>query len=138
FMAVRAAFPALSFLEPYLDPHNWLSEFGYAFGLCITAILFGPVELQRLFELHLLRWIGTLSYSLYIWHLPILLFFRDWVISRVQNWGFSYVYTLYWLCVLCIIFPFAYVFYRCVEYPWIQLARKMRQKEHDQQGQATR
>jgi peptidoglycan/LPS O-acetylase OafA/YrhL len=140
FMAVRAAFPALSFLEPYLGPHNWLSEFGYAFGfgLCITAILFGPVGLQRLFELHLLRWIGTLSYSLYIWHLPILLFFRDWVISRVQNWDFSYVYTFYWLCVLCLIFPFAYVFYRRIEYPWIQLAHKTRPKEHAPEGQTTR
>jgi len=140
FMAVWVAFPAFSFLQPHLGPHYWLSEFAYAlgFGLCITAILFGPVGLQRLFEWNLLRWLGTLSYSLYIWHLPILLFFKDRIISSVQSWDFSHVYALYWLCVLCLIIPFAYAFYRRIEHPWIQRAHQTLPKEHAPEGQVTR
>ncbi len=140
FMAVWVAFPVFSFLQPHLGPHYWLSEFAYAlgFGMCITAILFGPVGLQRLFEWNLLRWLGTLSYSLYIWHLPILLFFKDRIISSVQSWDFSHVYALYWLCVLCLIIPFAYVFYRRIEHPWIQRTHQTLPKEHAPEGQVTR
>src|SRR5260221_8961101 len=79
FMAFWPAFPTLRFLDPYIGAHNWLVEIGYAFGygLCVTAILFGPIGLQRIFEVPLLRQIGFMSYSLYIWHIPLLLWFMD-------------------------------------------------------------
>lgn len=69
FMTSWSVFPPLlSALDAYIGPHNWLAELGFAFGygLCMSALLFGPQELQRLFSWPFLRQMGFMSYSLYI------------------------------------------------------------------------
>jgi len=133
FLAIWSTWYAqLAFLAPFIGAHSWLTELSYALGfaLCITAILFGPPALKGMFAWEPLRWIGTLSYSLYIWHLPILLFFRDTVVSPLTQ-RFSWTYLLYWLCVLFLIIPAAWLFYRCIELPWIQMANKSRKNTQD-------
>ncbi|HEY7417868.1 MAG TPA: acyltransferase, partial [Ktedonobacteraceae bacterium] len=50
-----------------------------AFGLCMLALLFGSTWLRRPMEWTPLRWIGGISYSLYMWHLPFLLLFIQWI-----------------------------------------------------------
>lgn len=118
----------LSFLEPLIGSHNWLTELGYAFGfgLCIIALLFGSPGLKLFFSWSSLRWIGKISYGLYIWHLPIFFFVGDMVIKKLTH-RFSLVYLGYWACAVCITIPFAYVFYRVIEQPWMQLARRSKQ-----------
>jgi len=132
FMAAWSTYYAqLIFLQPFIGAHSWLTELGYALGfaLCITAILFGSPALKALFSWEPLRWIGTLSYSLYIWHLPILHFFRDTVINPLTQ-RLSWTYLLYWICVLFLIIPCSFLFYRYIELPWIQMAHTTRKKEH--------
>jgi len=128
FMATWYTYPWLSFLNPFFGVHNWLCELGFAlgFGLCVTAVLFGPVQLKQLFNGTPLRWIGQISYSMYIWHLPILIAFMAFVLPLVQGWHSALVYTLYWLYAILVIIPFSYAFYRCIEQPWIKIAHKTR------------
>lgn len=131
FMVLWPIFPVLAFLQPYIDRHGWLVEIGFAlgYGLCIMALLFGPFELKRPFEWMPLRWIGGISYSLYIWHLPIIYAFMALVLPRIQDWRDGIVYGLFWLCVTLIVFPFSYVFYRFFEWPWMKKSGRLRAKE---------
>ncbi len=124
-------FPSLSILYPLFGSGNWMVELGYAlgFGLCVTALLFGPAGLKGWFEWKPLCWIGTISYSLYIWHLPILLIFRGMIEHYVEDWSFKYVYSQNALCVLLLIIPFSFIFYCLIEHPWIQIAHKSRKAE---------
>lgn len=46
---------------------------GTGYGMLVLGVLFGGHALQVVFEAPPLRFIGLISYSLYLWHLPILL-----------------------------------------------------------------
>lgn len=131
FIASWSKFPPLLVAEPYIGAHNWLVEISLAvgFGLCLTGILFGPVGLQQLFSWSALRQIGFMSYSLYIWHIPLLLWFMSYILPYAQHWRHAAIYGLYWTCVALVIMPFAYLFYRLIEQPWINIAHHTRRKE---------
>ena len=117
--------PFLNGLMPYF---NWLSEMVLAFGYaaCIAAILYGPPGLKRPFQWPLLRWIGLISYSLYMWHLPLLQVFGGDVLPlfHIQNRYFAY--SLYWVWALVVIFPVALLSYAIVEKPWMKLGDRWR------------
>ena len=127
FVSTWGVYAPQLMLDQYLGAHNWLNEIGYSlgFGLCLVALLFGPALLRRPFEWKPLRWIGTISYSAYIWHLPILLFVVVQIVPLLPH-RFALTYLLYWACIFLVVIPFSYLFYRFVEYPGIVLARRKR------------
>jgi peptidoglycan/LPS O-acetylase OafA/YrhL len=131
FLCVWYVFPWKTFLTPAIGPHALLVEPGFAlgFGLCVLALLFGSGIYKRVLSWRPICSFGDMSYSLYIWHLPILLLFKDVVLGSMPGLGFWHAYGLYWLCVAGAVIPFAFLCYRFVEMPGMNLAHRNRQKE---------
>ena len=119
--------PFLNGLLPYYD---WLSDILIAigYGACIAAILFGPASLKRPFEFRYLRWIGLISYSLYIGHLPLLILLMNHLSTYFPGMNRYSIYGIYWLWVLLIIVPIAVLSYVLIEKPWMNLGDNLRRK----------
>lgn len=115
--------------QGWLNYFDWLNELGFAigFGLCVMAILFGPVELQRPFAWNPLRWIGLISYSMYMWHLPLIVIFMRNVGYHLQGWQPAIVFAMYWSWVLLVIIPFCFLMFVLVEKPWMRFGERFRQ-----------
>ena len=84
--------------------HPFLS--GVSYGLCIFALLHGPAWIKRPFEVSPLRWIGAISYSLYMWHLPLAYLFLGYSFSFMHGRSIIVQYTISSLWVLIVVFPF--------------------------------
>lgn len=98
------------------------------FAACVVAILFGSIGLKRIFEWTPLRWVGLISYSMYMWHLPLIYAFIAVVTPYVQTWRPWMTFSLYWLWVLVAVIPFSFLFFALVERPWMRVSDNLRQK----------
>ncbi|HEU5377382.1 MAG TPA: acyltransferase [Ktedonobacteraceae bacterium] len=96
--------------------------FSLGFGLCILALLFGNLHIQKLFSWTALRWTGHVSYSTYMWHLPLLIFLIPFARSHMVGWNPLLVFTSYWLWVLLAIMPFSIIVFILTERPGMQLS----------------
>ena len=105
-------------------------EIGLSLGFasCVLAILFGSAGLRRMFSWTPLRWVGLISYSMYMWHLPLIQTFMDGVAPYTQHWKLVYSYSLDWLWVLVTVIPFSFLFFALVEKPWMRISDNLRQK----------
>jgi peptidoglycan/LPS O-acetylase OafA/YrhL len=118
------------FLHPIMPYFNWLSEMllAFGYGMCILAILSGPHELQQPFTWKPLRWIGLISYSLYIWHLPFIILFSTHILPFWSGLNYYLIYTLYWLWALLVLVPFCILYYAFIERPGIKLGDRWRKR----------
>ncbi len=107
--------------------------FSLSFALCILALLFGSPRLKRPFEWSPLRWLGMISYSLYMWHLPLLIAFIQ-LGPSLQQLPPALAYGLYGLLVLLLIIPFSFFFFLFVEKLGIKLGEHL---QHQKQPTTT-
>lgn len=117
-------FTALDFLHPLKSFYAWLGEplAGIGFALCMLAILFGSPTLKWLFETRFLRWVGMLSYGIYMWHLNLILYFSGVILPHIPFTGSILGKDLaLWAFVGVFILPFCYLFYKIIEEPGIRL-----------------
>jgi peptidoglycan/LPS O-acetylase OafA/YrhL len=105
----------------------WFGELVLSLGFAsgILAILFGGSRVRRVFAWMPLRWIGLISYSLYIWHLPLLLVFLRQIGPLLSSLPAIFAYTLYWAWVGVVVIPFATAVYWLVERPGIRMGGRM-------------
>lgn len=96
-----------------------------SFSLCILALLFGSSRLKQPFEWLPLRWVGMISYSLYMWHLPFILLFIQWGEPLLKGWSPEQSYGVYGLWVLLVVVPFCFLFFRRVEKPGIKFGERI-------------
>ncbi|MEO7001530.1 MAG: acyltransferase [Ktedonobacterales bacterium] len=92
---------------------------GYAALVLGTLWAGGPI--RRIFEFWPLRFVGLISYSLYLWHLPVITAFRPYILllpSSLQVVGAIAV-------ALGVALPIAYLSYQFVERPFLQRRHRM-------------
>ncbi len=120
-----------AYLDPITPVFEWLNEMVIAigYGACIVAILFDTGGLKFLFERRLLRWIGLISYGLYMWHLPLLDFFQSHILPVFPHMSPLITYVLTWLWVVVFIIPVAFCSYALIEEPWMRLRHKLRKQQ---------
>jgi peptidoglycan/LPS O-acetylase OafA/YrhL len=121
-------FTAFGFLHPLRSFYAWLGEpmAGVGFALCLIAILFGPPVLTWLFETRFLRWMGMLSYGLYLWHLNLLLVFHNWISPHMSSRGGNLGNDVaLWGFVFIALLPLSYLFYKIIEEPGICLGARL-------------
>jgi len=112
-----------AFLVPFWSAYPWLGEpvasFGYS--LCILALLFGSNMLKWFFETRPLRWIGLISFGIYMWHQKLLLFFHENDLPFLPHRNPLLTNIEHWVWVGIIIIPLCYILYRTIEKPGIRL-----------------
>lgn len=132
FLAMRHYSQTYSYRWPVLPDlllaTGWPDELGLSlgFGCCILAILFDSGRLKRWFQWAPLRWIGVISYSLYIWHLPLLIAFTQHLGESVNGLHHYLAYSLYWGWVALVVSPFSLAIYLLIEKPGIRFSNRLR------------
>ncbi len=109
-------------IYPYWEEWQTL-VYAIGFGLCLLALLCGSPRLKHPFESPVLRWIASISFSLYMWHFQLMSLFANAInpYIRYQGWGPLVQYSALWCWILVIIIPSSAMLYRWIEQPGIRL-----------------
>ncbi|MGX6961162.1 acyltransferase family protein [Vagococcus xieshaowenii] len=78
--------------------------------LILAVVIHPATTLNRLFSHSLLRWIGMRSYSLYLWHYPIIVLTTPMKIAGVYHWTLMFFQTI-------LMFVLAEMSYKYIETP---------------------
>jgi peptidoglycan/LPS O-acetylase OafA/YrhL len=107
---------------PVLEGNDGLA-FGWAFAVMIPGMVLGPSWLRRPLEWRPVRFVGSISYSLYIWHMVV--FGR--IAPHLSGLPSARMRVLVGFAAeaaLCI--PIAFVSYQLTERPFMHLGRPRR------------
>lgn len=129
----------------------WTTElmFALSYGSCIVAVLFNRTGglLQRIFSWNPFRWLGHLTYSLYIWHVPFLFAIQAYFApTLVRHFPPMIAYIACWVVVFGVAVTFSFITYMMIEKPAMRLSERLRQlmvakrqlqKQHQPQDQLT-
>lgn len=106
------------------------------YGLGMYALLYGAGWFKRPFEWPVLRWIGLFSFSLYMWHYPLLLLFADFMSHNATAWHMPMKLLAFFFWTLLVVFPVSLTLYRWIEMPGMRvgelLIQKVEQLKHKQ------
>jgi peptidoglycan/LPS O-acetylase OafA/YrhL len=106
--------------------------YGIAFIVLTLGLYFNPI---KVFVNPFTRWIGKISYSLYLVHYIFLPYLREWIILEV--FGKTMQFALYVIFLLAISSGISYITYRFVELPSMDLGKKLIGKLEGKLPQAT-
>jgi len=111
-LALLLLYNKLNEFQPFLYRGGILSTALASAVLIVGASTPGTV-ISRLLETRLLRWIGSRSYSIYLWHWPVLMLTRP---------GFDVPLPAFWIRIgqVAVTFLLAEISYRWIETPFRQ------------------
>lgn len=123
FQVLQMRVPQFDLLNPWNGKFSWLNEMIIATGYSawILAILFGSRALTGLFSFTPLLKLGMISFSLYMWHLPLLHLYNDKILPHLHLVGPHLIYLSYWIWFFIFIVPFSTASYLLVERPFMKL-----------------
>lgn len=95
-----------------------------AYACCFWALLYSSSRLKCFFESSLLKRIASISYSLYMWHYPLIALFifaitNNFILKQGRDSLVQYSTFLCW--TLVVVFPVATMLYRWIEQPGIRM-----------------
>ena len=136
-----SAFP---FIPSVYQDTPWINEFAYAlcYGYLVAAVLFNDSDLWfvRIFSWTPLRWLGLISFSLYIWHRPLIQILAANLGHSLRHLNPILTIILFWMVTFIVCVVFCYFLYVLIEKPGMQLSeklrRQMKRKEEQQQVRA--
>lgn len=94
---------------------------GLPYAALTIGVLWAPRWLRAVFELRVLRFIGLISYSLYLWHLPILNVAQRVAIALPQDARIWFMIVIGFTVAV----PVAFLSYHFVERPFLARRRKL-------------
>src|SRR5262249_31321221 len=104
--------------------------YAISYGFCMLALLYGSPRLKRAFESFPLRWVASISFSLYIWHSSFMSLFAGGSLVSMQRLGWSPLaqYGAFWCWTLLVAIPISAMLYRWVEQPGMRLGERLIRK----------
>ncbi len=122
----------LPFVPSDFQTAPWINEFAFAlcYGYLVTVVLFNRPDgwLVHMFSWTPLRWLGLISFSLYIWHRPLILMLAAHLGPTLQRLHPVLTVSLFWLIAFTVCVVFCYVLYVLIEKPGMRLSEKIRQQ----------
>ena len=127
----------LTFLNPDIPTivlRHWAEwqalAYALGYGFCMLALLYGSARLKRPFESFVLRWVASISFSLYMWHTNFLILFAAVPLANLRRQGWSPLvqYGAFWCWALVVILPISVMLYRWIELPGIRLGERLIRK----------
>jgi peptidoglycan/LPS O-acetylase OafA/YrhL len=122
----------LPFAPDVFQSHAWMNEFAFAlcYGYLVTAVLFNRADrwLVRFFSWTPLRWLGLISFSLYIWHRPLIQILAVNLGPSLKRFNPVLTMILFWLIAFTVIVVFCYFLFVLIEKPGMRLSERIRQQ----------
>jgi peptidoglycan/LPS O-acetylase OafA/YrhL len=130
---------ALPFIPIVYQDTAWVNEFVFAlcYGYVVAFVLFNHPDqwLVRLFSWTPLRWLGLISFSLYIWHRPLIQILAANLGPSLRRLNPVLKISLFWMVTFTVSVVFCYFLYILIEKPGMRLSEKLRQQLKRQEGQ---
>ena len=92
---------------------------GISYAMLLLATLMGPMFIRTFFSLSPLRFIGLISYSIYVWHYPILQDISKTIVHDHTDTGYVRLLVIGGLVILA----FSVASYYLIEKPFIAYRR---------------
>jgi len=130
---------ALPFIPGVYQDTAWVNEFAFAlcYGYLVAVVLFTRPDrwLVRVFSWTPLRWLGLISFSLYIWHRPLIQILAANLGPSVRRLNPVLTVSLFWMITFTVSVVFCYFLFVLIEKPGMSLSEKLRQQMVRQSAQ---